>query len=602
MDPVPMSHESNQRKSSMKLVSISVKKAVKDIEAGRIFLPPIQRSFVWRRERIVNLFDSLYRNYPIGNCIFWRLSPKTAGNYQLYRFVKDYTETRKKHFNCEPAPMNLLEEDVYSVVDGQQRLTSMYIGLAGTYRFKKGGKGRKDIESNFIPSSLHFNLFARESDDKMDTFFYFLFRKAARYFSPEFLFVEVGDILKWKSKDESSLFIEELRRRIHVSGKKNVAEKFKQREEKSIEILHRLYDMLNEKRVYYFDIDNQNLDEVVDIFTRVNSGGITLKKSDLLFSILVSQWMEGREEIGNLVESLQQTVIGVSQDFVMRACLVLSDLPVKYKLESFKRKNIRTIKNKWEDIKWSLIKLAEILPKIGYKDIPNLSENALIPLAYYILKGGKTNSIKAKKAMQRYYVVSQVNGIYGGQSDQTLERVRAELKRRMENEGTSTFPDLSETRLPDGKSFKLSIEELREMVELTGYGSPHAYLLLSLIYETVDFTTKVHEVDHIHPRSRFNWQNLRSLGIEDSIIQQWIEDKRDLLPNLELLDWAENREKKSTTLYEFFKNKKTAERNRFLKVNHIPSEKHLWELANFEEFFEFRKRELVNRLKKHFGL
>ena len=60
----------------MKFESISIKQAVTDIETGKIFLPPIQRNFVWDSDRIVNLFDSLYRNYPIGNCIFWKLKPE----------------------------------------------------------------------------------------------------------------------------------------------------------------------------------------------------------------------------------------------------------------------------------------------------------------------------------------------------------------------------------------------------------------------------------------------------------------------------------------------------------------------------------------------
>jgi hypothetical protein len=587
----------------MRFVSTSVKRTVKDIEAGRIFLPPIQRSFVWRHDRIVNLFDSLYRNYPIGNCIFWRLSPGTSRNYPLYRFVREYTEKKGKSIKNEPAPENLLHDDVYSVVDGQQRLSSMYIALAGTYRYKKSGRGLQDLESNFIPTYLHMNLFAKAGGDEGETLFDFLSKEEAAYINTDNLWVDVGGILKWRSKDEAVRFIKEIGQRVNSSGKKTAVDRFKDRKERTLETLQCLFDMLNDDRVYFFDIDSQNLDEVVDIFTRVNSGGMTLKKSDLLFSILISQWTEGRDEINQLVESLQESGIGVSQDFVMRACLVLSDLPIKYNLESFKRKNIASIKKNWEDIKRSLLALTEILPEIGYKDLPNLSDNALIPIAYYISKGGKTGSIKAKRALQRYYVVSQVKGIYGGQSDQTLERIRGELKRSIDKEKGATFPDLSESRLPGGKSFKITIEELGELVEETGYGSPHAYFLLSLIYPTVDFKIKRYEVDHIHPRSKFNRKNLRNLGVEDeSVIEDWMEEKCELLPNLQLLGGKENNNKKSKTLNEFIQSKTPAERRQFIKENLLPTDKHLRELLNFEGFFEFRKRKLVNGLKRHFGL
>ena len=80
----------------MKFESISIKQAVTDIETGKIFLPPIQRNFVWNYDRIVNLFDSLYRNYPIGNCIFWKLKPETSQNYPLYKFIKEFSENKNK--------------------------------------------------------------------------------------------------------------------------------------------------------------------------------------------------------------------------------------------------------------------------------------------------------------------------------------------------------------------------------------------------------------------------------------------------------------------------------------------------------------------------
>ena len=125
----------------MEFKSLSIKQTITDIEIGKIYLPPIQRNFVWKRDRIVNLFDSLYRNYPIGNCIFWILKPETCQNYPLYKFIKEYSENKNKTTINEKIPSNLLTQNVFAIVDGQQRLSSFFIGLTGTYKYKKSGKG-----------------------------------------------------------------------------------------------------------------------------------------------------------------------------------------------------------------------------------------------------------------------------------------------------------------------------------------------------------------------------------------------------------------------------------------------------------------------------
>jgi uncharacterized protein with ParB-like and HNH nuclease domain len=587
----------------MKIEAISIKKAVIDIEEGRLFLPPIQRNFVWNYDRIVNLFDSLYRNYPIGNCIFWRLKPETSRHYPLYKFIKEFTENKNKPVKNEHVPQNLLQQDVFAVVDGQQRLSSFFIGLAGIYKYKKSGKGLQNIESNFVPSRLFFNLLANDGREENDQLFEFLGDEDAAFLNDRNLWFEVGKILTWKSTNNAEEYIKEIEHKVNATNKKTLIIKFEVRKERIINSLKALCEMVNENIIYFFDINSQNLDEVVDIFTRVNNGGMTLKKSDLLFSILIAQWNEGRDEIKDLVESLRDSNINISQDFVMRACLVLSDLPVKYKLESFKQKNIVLIKKNWNDIKNSLLKLADLLPEIGYKDLPNLSDNALIPIAYYIMKDGKIETIKAKKALQLYYVVSQVNGIYGGQSDQILEKIRTEIKKQLTKDKTLNFQELSEIKLPGGKSLKLTIQDLNELVEYTNYGSPHAYFILSLIYPTVDFKIRKYEVDHIHPRSKFNRSNLISIGITDEkTIEYWKDEKCNHLPNLQLLGDKDNNNKRSKTLNEYIQAKTAKEKADFIKDNLLPLDKGLRELIKFDDFFEYRKKQLINKLKKHFDI
>lgn len=587
----------------MKFESISIKQAVTDIEYGKIFLPPIQRNFVWNYDRIVNLFDSLFRNYPIGNCIFWNLKPETSKNYPLYKFIKEFSENKNKVIKNEPVPNNLLENDVYAVVDGQQRLSSLFIGLAGTYKYKKSGKGLQNVDSNFITSKLFINLLATDARTEDEELFAFLSGDDSVFVNEKNLWFEVGEVLTWNNNEQAEKYISDFTLKILASKKKTLIHRFENKKSKIITTLKSLYDMLNDKRLYYFDIDNQNLDEVVDIFTRVNSGGMSLKKSDLLFSILVAQWNDGRDEIKELVDSIRESNVIISQDFVMRACLVLSDLPVKYKLESFTTKNIGLIKRNWNEIKTSLIKLCELLPEFGYINHPNLSDNALIPIAYYIMKGGNIKTQKAKKSLQQYYVVSQVNGIYGGQGDQVLEKIRTEIKNQLDKDNSINYKELSDVKLPGGKTLKLNLDDLNYLVEETVYGSPHVYFLLSLIYPTVDFKIRRYEVDHVHPKSKFNNANLRNNGIiDEEKIEYWKNEKCNMLPNLQLLGDKDNNNKRSKTILEYLNAKNPKERKEFKRDNLLPSDSKLLEIKKFDDFFEYRKRQLINKLKKHFGI
>jgi len=587
----------------MKFESISIKQAVTDIETGKIFLPPIQRNFVWNYDRIVTLFDSLYRNYPIGNCIFWKLKPETSQNYPLYKFIKEFSENKNKTIKNEHVPSNLLEQDVYAVVDGQQRLSSLFIGLAGTYKYKKSGKGLQNVDSNFITSKLFINLLATEARTEDEELFDFLGEEDSAFINDKNLWFEVGKILTWKNDEQAENYVSEMVPIILATNKKTLITRFENKKPKIIATLKTLYKMLNDKRLYYFDINNQNPDEVVNIFTRVNSGGMSLKKSDLLFSILVAQWNDGRDEIKELLESMRESNVSISQDFIMRACLVLSDLPVKYKHESFTIKNINLIKKNWNEIKTSLIKLCELLPEIGYINHPNLSDNALIPIAYYIKKGGNIKTQKAKKSLQQYYVVSQVNGIYGGQGDQVLEKIRTEIKKQLEKDNSLNYQELTDVKLPGSKTLKLTLDDLNYLVEQTVYGSPHAYFLLSLIYPTVDFKVRRYEVDHVHPKSKFNNANLRNNGIiDEETIEYWKDEKCNMLPNLQLLGDKDNNNKRSKTILEYLNGKTPKERKEFKQDNLLPVDNKLLELKYFDVFFEFRKRQLVTKLKKHFGI
>jgi len=67
----------------------SIKDVLVEIEDGKLFLPAIQRKFVWSEEQITKLFDSLMRGYPIGTFLFWQIDKEkdNTNGYVFYDFI-----------------------------------------------------------------------------------------------------------------------------------------------------------------------------------------------------------------------------------------------------------------------------------------------------------------------------------------------------------------------------------------------------------------------------------------------------------------------------------------------------------------------------------
>lgn len=137
--------------------SVCVKNAMNNIATNKYLLPAIQRKFVWSSEQIEMLFDSILRNYPINSFMLWEIKDRNIKqNYKFYQFIKDYA--KKFHEDNPDAPSQLLNDIFYAVIDGQQRLTSLYIGLSGSYREKKPNKRWKDNEDALPTQRLYLEL------------------------------------------------------------------------------------------------------------------------------------------------------------------------------------------------------------------------------------------------------------------------------------------------------------------------------------------------------------------------------------------------------------------------------------------------------------
>ena len=115
----------------MEYIPIRVSDIIRQVNHD-IFLPAIQREFVWKTDRIERLFDSIMADFPIGSFLYWRLEQKNKDMWPIYEFIRDFDDDAPHN---APANMAGINKDITLVLDGQQSITSLFMGLKGSYKF-----------------------------------------------------------------------------------------------------------------------------------------------------------------------------------------------------------------------------------------------------------------------------------------------------------------------------------------------------------------------------------------------------------------------------------------------------------------------------------
>ncbi len=267
--------------------------ALDAIQRRRYVLPAIQREFVWGTDRICALFDSLMRDYPINSLLYWKVEKEQSDAYRWYDFVLNYHEYESP--GCPPHE-NLPQEDRIAVLDGQQRLTALNIGLRGGHAAK--AKYRQRARATSYPKKLlYLDLRAepRLSEDRYeDQMYRFEFLEPTRAeqdnaASDGTHWFRAGQVLAFPHDASAGLAINTYMRDNDLSD-----------DPFAFQTLFSLWSAIFEQRhLSFYTETGQSLDRVLDIFIRVNSQGQPLSKSDLLMSVATAQWQnrDARDEI-----------------------------------------------------------------------------------------------------------------------------------------------------------------------------------------------------------------------------------------------------------------------------------------------------------------
>lgn len=355
------------------------------------------------------------------------------------------------------------------------------------------------------------------------------------------------------------------------------------------DIFQDLFKKLTEDSIInYFEVDNEPFDKVLQIFVRINSGGTPLGYTDLLMSIISNSWQEARDKIDETLKTINSDYgFNIPKDIFLRGCLLLSDLKLVFKVENFDSNNVVKIKNNFSKIIKYIKKSCNIFKDFGYSK-ENLRSNLIIlPLAYFLYFNEYDNLDNAEqKIVLKWIQLSILNGVFGGQTTQYLEKLRTIIKSNTKKD----FPldEIQKASLTINKRMTIEENVLEEFIDKARYGTQNSWTILTMLYPSLAYEDKTFHEDHIYPSSKLSKEQLENGG--------------NFVANLQLLESKKNIRKQDDMPEEWLskhcsKVHKTIDE--YKKENFIP--KIELTLENFDTYIQKRKENIKTKILETFN-
>jgi hypothetical protein len=397
-----------------------------EIDRGAYRLPNIQRGFEWEGDRICKLLDSVLHEYPIGAIMVWLPTDAVQGDIQTRSFVKDFDTSQD--YLSQPAHPN--QQESYLVLDGQQRLQSLYIAFYGTY------DGR----------SVYFHIdYTPSSDAEDDGPFELLGPKDASA-KPELIHPAQLIKLDYRTKFD---FAEEraaalcanlddavLKAQHHAAKRSAIS--------RNIDLFIESFNMRPVLLIQ--EVSRQHsYDQVLEIFQRVNSGGMKLSKSDLMFCTLKLKIQDMEERFSNVLSAINQAGrFAFTRDFLIKASLVVFGQGAQYEVHKLRNDDfIAKLRDGFDMLEHCLRHLLTWLET--HARINNArflrSENALIPLLDYMYRSGKHDTPEGADSLffLQYLYMSFLTRLFSRGGDSTLDRLCTTIRQAIQA-GSTCFP------------------------------------------------------------------------------------------------------------------------------------------------------------------
>lgn len=468
------------------------------IKDDDIVLPGIQRDFVWSKDKIIKLLDSIMRGYPIGITLLW----ETYNDIQCRLFESDYMSGNLYTYHD-----NTKRRKIKLVLDGQQRLQSLYIALYG----KLNGE------------SLYFDVLSgRESDNLAEEKFLFDFvtpneiekknvlvmeqqnqpiNQRDKDFVPHY-YVKVSDLFAMGAMQKKDM-VRQLAEKLALSRE----------DELRFDInLSRLDEALSkDENILKASIIDENLPsdspyrkseaDVLEIFVRVNTEGTPLSRSDLIFSMLKLNWKESAEALPTFVKNVNDgNSFELDTDFVIRCLFAVSDLGSRFDLNLLRKKsNVAKLRANFQqccDAIKSTVDFVQRDCRCASSRVIGGS-NTMVPLVYYLFntKNHEVRNDQVGNVRKGFFVFAFARP-FSRYADSRIGRfIRSELK-PLVDKGDETFPV---EEAVSWVSYWERIETIEELLQKNTLLTLH--LVQGLTGAKVQYRRNTPEIDHIFPRS-----------------------------------------------------------------------------------------------------
>ncbi len=524
-------------------------------DGGGLWLPNIQRPFVWSQDQIARLFDSIMRGYPINTVMFWKTTSDIVH--------RSFAITWKSGMDLGALRHTGNGRRKYFVLDGQQRIQAFAIALRGTY------------------DNAHF-CFDVSSDpahtpEEEEMKFRFAFKED--YAWP---WIKVSEIASWNTPQKRKNGLQQ------YAPNESSADQI----DRLAENVHLLFERLGDDAVVrVMELDSTDTDaaiqysedDVLEIFIRANSGGTTLAKSDLLFSLLTSKWDEAENLIEDLLDSVNGGTYNFSRDFVLKLALVLLGEKAAYKVQKFRKPGVRErMEDAWPRIVSAFQVVRDFVQQHTYmRDDSSLPSNLLlIPFIYQRYAFPRAWEIMtadpiAARDFALFLSRASLAGTFAGAKDNLIDALVDEINSR---DGSFDAPSLERVISANGQSVLAKEARLLR----ASYGSSLINVVFSMLYPdptnyTPAFTGHLPTADHIFPQAL-----LKKVKINGKA--RYPKADRNVLANCMLLTATENGSKQDEVPAEFLKR----QNEDFLLRHLIPRDTKLWSLEKYDKFVEAR--------------
>lgn len=557
---------------------MSIYSLLNQIKSDEIVLPGIQRDFVWPKERILKLLDSVMRGYPIGIALLW----ETYNDIQYRSFVNDY-----RFGSLYSYKENTRRQKLKLVLDGQQRLQSLYISLYGTLEGK----------------SLYFDVLSgRDSDNLAEEKFLFEFfssddevRKHHAWLKDQMsipieerdedfvliYYVKVADLFKMGVNEKQRL-------------KKNLSKELSLKDEDELRLevnFSRFIDALSkdehilkistiDENLPHDNVDRKSDGDVLEIFVRVNREITPLSRSDLIFSMLKLKWKESAEALPEFVSKINESnSFELDTDFVIRCLFTVSDLGAKFDFDLLRKKdNISKLRANFQKC-CDAIKATVDFVQTECKCLSSRligSPYTLVPFVYYLFhtKNHEIRNDQFANLRKSFDLLAFARPFTRYAEGRLGVFIRRELK-PLADENDETFPlNKVVSWISHWEGIKAYDEDfLRSNIPLT------LHILQGRIGARVQYKRNSPEIDHIFPRSK-----LRKKGLEEELINHFA--------NFWILAKGKNQNKSNRHPVDYFKDVD----ERVLKEALI--EKEYFNYGRYTTFIKTRKEKILKKIKQ----